>query len=162
MKNKFGFSVAAALAVGTVLALAAPPASGFTLVEHGGEGALLFRSIIAIDQAMMCDGSHKLPAGRYDVEVFSMGDGSVRAKFMQGGVEQCTAMGRLQRGRPNVNAQQFRLVPQGSRETLEIGTPGMDQALIGLLLPAVQLPAVQSPGMKGMAAPGKVNGTVHR
>ncbi len=148
MKNRFGFSAVVALAVGAVLALATPPASGFTLVERGGPGTLLFRSIIAVDQAMMCDGSHKLPAGRYDVEVFSMGDGSVRAKFMQGGVEQCTAMGRLQRGRPNVNAQQFRLVPQGRRETLEIGTPGMDQALIGLLLPAVQLPAVQSPGTK--------------
>ena len=91
--------MAAALAVGAVLALAAPPASGFTLVERGGEGTLLFgRSIIAIDQAMMCDGSHKLPAGRYNVEVYLDGDGSVRAKFMQGGVEQCTAVGRLQRG----------------------------------------------------------------
>ncbi len=151
MRNKLGRLTVAVLATGAALGLFASAASGFTLVEHGQQGALLFRTIIAIDQAMMCDGSHKLPPGRYDVEVFSMGDGSVRAKFMQGGVEQCTAMGRLQRGRPNVNAQQFRFVPQGRQETLEFGTPGMDQALIGLLLPAINVPAVQAPGAKAGA-----------
>jgi hypothetical protein len=151
MKNRFGFSAALAVVAGIALALPVSPASGFTLVERGGPGKLLFRTVIAIDRAMMCDGSHKLPAGRYDVEVSSFGDGSVRAKFMQGGAEQCTAVGRLRRGAPNVNAQQFHFEPRGRQEILEIGSPGMDQVLIGLLLPAVQLPAVQAPGTKAGA-----------
>ena len=171
MKMRLGFLGTLALAAVVGLVPVARQASGFTLVEKGGQGTLLFRTIIAIDQAMMCDGSHKLPAGRYDVEVYSLGDGSVRAVFSQGGAQKGTATGRLERGRPNVNAQQVVFEPQGQREILQIGSPGMDRVLIGLLLPAVQkgmgdgsraiggagaIPIIQ-PNAKGSAATVKMN-----
>jgi hypothetical protein len=170
MRTRLGLAGMLALVAVVGLVPVARQASAFTLVERGGQGTLLFRTIIAIDKAVITDGTHQLAPGRYDVEVFAMGDGSVRAVFSQGGAQKGAATGRLERGRPNVNAQQVVFQPQGQSEILEIGSPGMDRVLFGLLLPAVQkamgdgsraiggaggIPIIHPAGAKGSAAAGK-------
>jgi hypothetical protein len=66
----------------------ASPLGAFTLIEsvgsqqkvHVAQGAT-FRTSINFTRAALCDGSVKLQPGQYSVEIFSMGDGSVRASF---------------------------------------------------------------------------------
>ncbi|HKB79690.1 MAG TPA: hypothetical protein VKH35_08245 [Thermoanaerobaculia bacterium] len=71
-----------------VLAVAAPLAA-FTLVEavpmqqriRVARGAT-FTTQVNFTQAALCDGSVKLAAGPYNVQISSMGDGSVHAIFL--------------------------------------------------------------------------------
>jgi hypothetical protein len=70
------------------LLMMASPLGAFTLIESVGnqqkvrvaQGAT-FRVSINFTQAFICDRSVKLLPGQYNVEIFSMGDGSVRASF---------------------------------------------------------------------------------
>jgi len=59
----------------------------FTLIESNSNQKVLvaradtFRVHVQLAQVALCDGSVKLQPGGYNVEIFSMGDGSVRATF---------------------------------------------------------------------------------
>src|SRR5260370_32510220 len=74
-------------ALAAFLAMASP-LGAFTLIESVGnqqkvrvaQGAT-FRTSINFTRVALCDGSVKLQPGLYSVEIFSMGDGSVRASF---------------------------------------------------------------------------------
>jgi len=72
------------LAVAALLVLSAP-LGAFTLVEGNQKIPVIrgdtFRARFHLAQAALCDGSVKLKPGEYDVQVVSMGDGSVRASF---------------------------------------------------------------------------------
>jgi hypothetical protein len=67
------------------LLVAAAPLGAFTLVESNQKVPVVkgdsFRVHARLLQAALGDGSVKLQPGEYDVQVLSMGDGSVRASF---------------------------------------------------------------------------------
>jgi hypothetical protein len=71
-------------AVAAFLVLEAP-LGAFTLVESNQKVPVArgdsFRAHLSLNQAALCDGSVKLKPGEYDVEIVSMGDGSVRSSF---------------------------------------------------------------------------------
>jgi hypothetical protein len=165
MKEKVAVAGAIGLAVGSVLVGLSAIASGFTLVERNAPRTLqklLFHTIIVVAQPMMGDGSRTLAPGRYDVNVYQLGDDSVRAAFVQGGVLKGTIPGRLVRGASggtaalHVNTAQVHPEQVGGRQVLQIGTPGGDRVLIGLLVPAVQ---VAHGAMRGSTAAIKFKGS---
>jgi hypothetical protein len=65
----------------------ASPLGAFTLIESNTNQKVLvargdsFRVHVQLGQAALGDGSVKLQPGAYNVEIVSMGDGSVRASF---------------------------------------------------------------------------------
>jgi hypothetical protein len=66
--------------------VASAPLGAFTLIELQEKKVPVvrgdkLRTHVRLSQAALCDGSVKLKPGEYDVEVLSMGDGSVRASF---------------------------------------------------------------------------------
>jgi hypothetical protein len=69
----------------TALFVLAAPLRAFTLLESEQKVPVLrgdtFRTHFHLAQAALCDGSVKLKPGEYDVQILSMGDGSVRATF---------------------------------------------------------------------------------
>ena len=105
---------------------------------------------VKLTQAAMADGSVRLAPGVYDVHVVTAADGKVTAGFFQGGVKRGEAHGiiavrkaggskthtftSLGLGSSSPSA----LKPLGQGLSLEIGAPGTNQVLIGLLLPAVK------------------------
>jgi hypothetical protein len=105
---------------------------------------------VTLTQAVLCDGSVRLAPGAYDVHVKSAGDGSVRAGFFQGGVKKGESRGIIAVRKasteksPSLASLGFSsnspssLRPDGQKLSLEIGAPGSNQILIGLLVPAVQ------------------------
>jgi hypothetical protein len=67
-----------------MLIVAASPLAAFTLIElekipvTRGDS---FRTHVGLSQTLLGDGSVRFLPGKYDVEVLSLGDGSVRASF---------------------------------------------------------------------------------
>jgi hypothetical protein len=65
----------------------ASPLGAFTLIESNTNQKVLvargdtFRVHVQLAQVALCDGSVKLQPGAYNVDIVSMGDGSVRASF---------------------------------------------------------------------------------
>ncbi|MBK9063363.1 MAG: hypothetical protein IPL89_09240 [Acidobacteria bacterium] len=118
--------------IGLAALFTARPGATFSLVEKSG-----FDARLTVSQAGFCDGSvrTRIEPGAYDVHVSTFADGSVRATLSQGGVRK--------------------------GETRAIASPGSNEVLIGLLLPAVRLPAVQASAAKAPAIqlPGVQNKT---
>jgi hypothetical protein len=137
--------VLAAGALAAVLVLSAVPAPA-SVIDYRGA----FDVRVTLTQAVLCDGSVRLAPGAYDVHVKSAGDGSVRAGFFQGGVKKGETRGIIAVRRagpeksPSLASLGFSsnspssLRPDGQKLSLEIGAPGSNQILIGLLVPAVQ------------------------
>ena len=100
--------IAATALLATAL-LTARPGAPFTLVEKNS-----FQGNITLAQAGFCDGSvrTRLEPGAYDIHFSKQADGAIIAVLFQGGVRK--------------------------GETRAFSTPGSNQILIGLLLPAVQ------------------------
>jgi hypothetical protein len=170
------------VAAAGLLVLATSPLAAFTLVERGSS----FKTRVTLPQAATFTGGGKLAPGTYDVNVVSMGDGSVRASFfdlngkklgeergiiaiikspeaapaqggggtqgiiIQGGRQASDPQGVIiqggrQAGAPATFASlsltresPTRFEVQGNKLNLQIGAPGGNQILIGLLVPAVQ------------------------
>jgi hypothetical protein len=156
------------VAAAGLLVLATSPLAAFTLVERGSS----FKTRVTLPQAATFTGGGKLAPGTYDVNVVSMGDGSVRASFFDlngkklgeergiiaiikspeaapaqggGGTQGIIIQGGRQAGAPATFASlsltresPTRFEVQGNKLNLQIGAPGGNQILIGLLVPAVQ------------------------
>ncbi len=105
---------------------------------------------VTFTQPVLADGSVRLAPGVYDVHLTTSTDGSVHAAFFQRGVKRGEARGIIAvRKAGGEKTQTFKSLgfsptspstfrPQGQKVSLEIGAPGANQVLIGLLLPAVQ------------------------
>ncbi|HKB79689.1 MAG TPA: hypothetical protein VKH35_08240 [Thermoanaerobaculia bacterium] len=127
--------VVAAMAA-AVLATAAPLAA-FVVIElipaqqrvHVMRG-MTFRTQVRLAQAALCDGSVRLAPGMYNVEVFSLGDGSVRATFFdQTGRKAGEAKGIIAVLRQSANATA--LLPAVQKGPGPVGTkanPGLPDA----------------------------------
>lgn len=105
---------------------------------------------VKLTQPALADGSVKLAPGTYDVQVTRSADGSVRAGFFQGGMKRGEARGIIAvRKAGGEKTHTFAslgfnssspssLKQNGQQLSLEIGDPGTNQILVGLLQPAPQ------------------------
>jgi hypothetical protein len=105
---------------------------------------------VTLSRPALADRGAKLAPGVYDVHVTTSADGSVHADFFQQGVKRGEARGIIavrkaggerthtfqSLGFSRTSPSTFR--PEGQKLSFEVGAPGSNQILIGLLLPAVQ------------------------
>jgi hypothetical protein len=123
--------------VAAVFFAVALPLSAFTLIEmvptqqrvRVAQGAA-FRTQVRLAQVALCDGSVRLQPGAFNVEIFSMGDGSVRGSFFD-------LSGRK----------------VGEAHGVVIGILKQGNTVHSTALPATQLPAIQHGAAAKTAAP---------
>lgn len=127
------------------LSLMAPPARAALFDDRA-----VLDVKVSLSQPVLCDGSVRLAPGLYDVHLMTSANGTVHATFFQRGVRKGEARGiiavrkaggeRTQTfsslGFHSASPSAFR--QDGQKLSLEIGNPGTNQILIGLLLPAVK------------------------
>ncbi len=138
----------------------ASPLGAFTLLESNSNQKVLvargdtFRAHVRLGQAALGDGSVKLQPGEYNVEIFSMGDGSVRASFFDlTGRKAGEAHGLIALLRPAATAPASTNVPAVQSQ----GT----NAKVATARASTNVPAVQSQGTSVQTvAPGSPAGQV--
>lgn len=158
--------------LGSILSgfLALPTINLLAAQYANGPGETL-KTRVRLEQAVLCDGSVRLEAGFYDVNVRSWGDGNVQGTFTGNG-KTCQAKGKVQGNEIVVQGGLRPIVVEGGKQpgaapyfaplgftpqshtstqrqgnTLNVivNGQGANKILIGLLLPAVQTPLVASP-----------------
>ena len=146
--------LASGLASLLVLAMSPMPAPIYMNIPVGET----FKTRVELPQAAFCDGSVRLEKGPYEIQIRSLGDGSVRATFRHASVngdgKPAEATGKVQ-GHEFVGKQPANTPPtfamlgftpqirattqvQGNHLNVIVNGQGSNHILIGLLLPAVQ------------------------